>query len=225
MTRITRIFRSSLGKKFLMATTGLMLVVFLAGHLAGNLLIYAGPDTLNAYALKLRKLPAVLWGARIILLVAIAVHLWTSSHLARQNRAARPTRYAAYRPSETTWYARTMIVSGLLLLAFIVYHLLHFTFQVADPVVTGFIDPLGHHDVYRMVVHSFQQPVVSLAYIIAMAVLFSHLRHGIASTAQTLGINNARTIVVFEWAGAALSWAFFLGYASIPLAILFGVIG
>ena len=207
-----------------MALTGLILLGFVILHLAGNLLVYQGPEALNAYAKKLRDLGPLLWVARAGLLATVSVHFWLAIVLTKENRAARPRGYAVFRPTHTTASARTMMVSGLLLTAFIIYHLLHFTFQIAHPEVAHLTDAQGHHDVYRMVVLSFHQPPISRVYIVAMALLFSHLRHGIASACQSLGVNNERTLAAVQCVGAILSWMLFLGYVSIPLAVLFGII-
>ncbi len=219
-----RLMHSSIGRKTLMAFTGLILVFFVMGHLMGNLFIFLGPEALNAYALKLRHLGAGLWLVRGFLLLAVLVHIVTSIQLTSENRAARPVRYQRYHTAKATLPSRTMILSGLLLLAYIAYHLLHFTFQTAHPEVAHLTTPQGHHDVYRMVVLSFQQPSISFAYIAAMVLLFFHLRHGIASSVQSLGLNNERTLAIVERIGAGLSWALLLGYISIPLAVLCGIL-
>ena len=215
---------SSIGKKALMAASGLVLVGFVIAHLAGNLLIFAGPDALNGYAKKAEGLGVWLWVVRGGLLAAVAVHIWTSVQLSLENRRARARPYACFRTVETTLAARTMMATGLLLLAYLVYHLLHFTFRVTNPDISRGMDPLGRRDVYTMVVLSFRQPFISLAYIAGMAVLCLHLGHGIASSVQTLGLNNERTIPVVARIGQAVALVIFAGYISIPLAVLFGVV-
>ena len=217
--------RSSIGKKALMAGSGLVLVGFVIAHLAGNLLVYGGPSVLNAYAEKLRHVPALLWGARAFLLVAVAVHIWTSVQLASENRRARPQRYRLQRMAETTLAARTMLPSGFLVLAYLAYHLLHFTFRAVHPELSRATDALGRHDVYAMVVLSFQQPPIAFAYILGMAAVCFHLNHGIGSAAQTLGLTDGRTLLWWARAGRLLSFALFIGYISIPLAILLGLVG
>ncbi len=208
-----------------MAASGLVLVGFVMAHLAGNLLIYGGPSALNAYAEKLRHVPALLWGARLFLLAAVAVHIATSVQLAIENRRARPQRYRLQRSAETTLAARTMLLSGFLVLAYLVYHLLHFTFRTAHPEFSRATDALGRHDVYAMVVLSFQQPPIAFAYVLGMAAVCFHLNHGIGSAAQTLGLTHERTIRLWALAGRLLSFALFIGYVSIPLAILLGLVG
>jgi succinate dehydrogenase / fumarate reductase cytochrome b subunit len=216
--------RSSLGKKALMAISGLMLLLFVIGHLVGNLLVFLGPHALNDYAQHLRDLGPLLWVARIGLLAAVAIHIVTSVQLVMENRRARGQRYAVFKPQTTTLGARTMAISGLMVLAFIVYHLMHFTFRVTHPEISHAVDAMGRHDVYRMVVLSFRQPVIAIAYVWAMALLFLHLSHGVGSTLQTLGANTERTIPMAQRAGRLLAWALFIGYISIPLAITLGAV-
>lgn len=217
-------FFSSIGKKVLMALSGLALFGFVVAHLAGNLLIFRGSDSLNAYAAKLEHLGPWLWVPRLGLLAALALHIWASALVTLENRRARPQAYARYRPSETTLAARTMMATGLLLLAFLVYHLLHFTFRVTHPAISHGLDALGRRDVYTMVVRSFQQPLLSLAYVLGVGAVCVHLSHGVASTCQTLGLNNERTLTLVSQAGTWTAVAIFLGYSAIPLAILLGMI-
>ncbi len=216
--------RSSIGKKAVMGLTGLLLVGFVILHLSGNLLIYLGPEALNAYAKKLRDLGPLLWLVRLVLLTAVVVHIWLSIVLTRENRAARPIGYAMQRSARTTYAARTMMLSGLLLFAFIVYHLLHFTFRVTHPQLLHLTDALGRDDVYAMVVLSFQDPVLVAGYVIAMALLCMHLSHGIASFVQSLGLNDERFLPVLERISRLTAAALFVGYSSIPLAVWLGIV-
>ena len=216
--------RSSIGKKALMALSGLILFGFIVGHLLGNLLIFRGPEALNAYALKLRKLGPGLWMVRIALFLALLVHVWTSERVTRENLRARPQPYRAYRPEATTLAARTMMLSGIALMVFLIYHLLHFTVRVTNPEVAHLTDAAGHHDVYRMVVLSFQRWPIVVAYLIGVGAVCLHLSHGIGSSVQTLGLNTPQTIGWTAWAGRLAAWAIFLGYASIPVAVLCGVV-
>ena len=216
--------RSSIGKKALMAVSGLVLVGFIISHLLGNLLIFSGADALNAYGAKLRHLGWLLWAARVFLIVAVGVHITTSLQLAIENRRARPQRYQVQRYAETSLTARAMLVSGGLVLAYLVYHLLHFTFRVTNPEVSHGVDALGRHDIYTMVVRSFQQPPIALAYIAGMACVCLHLGHGVASAFQTLGLTTERTIPVLGWISRLFALAVFLGYCAIPVAVLSGII-
>jgi succinate dehydrogenase / fumarate reductase cytochrome b subunit len=217
--------RSSIGKKVVMAVTGLLLFGFVIAHLAGNLLIYRGPDVLNAYADKLRHMGLLLWTARAGLLATVAVHFWLGIMLTRENRLARPIRYAVSRSAETTPAARMMMISGLLLTAFIIYHLLHFTVRITHPDLSHRVDALGRHDVYAMVVLSFQDPRLVVCYVVAMGLLCAHLHHGVASWLQSLGLTSERLLPVIERAGRLTAWLVFLGYSSIPVAIVLGFLG
>jgi len=216
--------RSSIGKKSLMAASGLALVGFIIAHLLGNLLIYAGPDVLNAYAVHLRELGPVLWAARLLLITAVLIHIWTSIKLNIENRQARPVPYAKREPLESSFSARTMLASGFLIVAYVTYHLLHFTFRMTNPDISHAVDAAGRPDVYLMVVRSFQQPGIALAYIVGMACVCTHLAHGVGSAFQTLGLTNERTIPIFWQASRTFSLAVFLGYISIPLSVWFGVV-
>jgi len=207
-----------------MALSGLILFGFVIGHLLGNLLVFAGPEALNGYARKLRQLGPGLWIARVGLLIALIAHVLSAIALARENRAARPVGYRMLRSRETTFAARTMGWSGALILLYLLYHLLHFTFRMAHPELVQLTDLHGHPDVYAMVIMSFQRPVISLVYILSMGLLWFHLRHGIASAMQSLGLNTERTIPRWEWFGRVMSMAIFLGYVSIPLAVLTGIL-
>ena len=207
-----------------MAASGLALLGFVIAHLLGNLTIYLGPEAINKYAQKLSDLGLLLWVSRFGLLAAVLVHAVTSVQLARENRAARPRRYEQFRPRQTTWAARTMMASGLLIVVYVVYHLLHFTFRVTNPDLSHGVDATGHHDVYAMMVLSFRIPLISLAYILGMAMVCLHLSHGIGSAPQTLGLNNERTLRLFGALGKAIALLLFLGYISIPIAVLIGVI-
>lgn len=214
--------RSSVGKKALMALSGLALALFMLIHLAGNLLIFGGPDAMNAYAVKLRHFGPWLWVARSGLIFAVILHIWTSVALAIENRQARPRYYGRYRTRTTSLAARFMLSTGVVFLAFLVYHLLHFTFRVTHPDLSHGVDALDRHDVYGMVVQSFQDPVLAFAYIIGVAAVCVHLSHGIGSTFQTLGYNDDRTLAIVSHVGWLASAMIFLGYSAIPLAVLFG---
>lgn len=213
-------YRSSVGKKAVMAVTGLLLLGFVIGHLAGNLLIFAGPDAFNAYAYKLKSLGPLLWVARISLLVIVLAHIVSSVMLTLENREARPVGYFRTTHVESTYASRTMMISGILIFAYIVYHLLHFTVRITNPDISYLITDSGHHDVYSMVVLSFSQWPISGVYLIAMFLLCSHLSHGISSAFQSLGLNDERTIPVSKWIGLVIAAAIFIGYVSIPLAVL-----
>lgn len=217
-----RALQSSIGKKALMAVSGLVLLGFVIAHLLGNLQIFLGPEAINAYAVKLRHYGALLWVARGVLLLALLLHVWTSIQVTVENRRARGGRYAVYRPGVTGVAARSMMLTGVLLLSYIAYHLLHFTFRTVHPELVHATDALGRHDVYRMMVRSFQDPGISAAYVAGMAALCLHLSHGFGSAFQTLGLNTERTIPLTTALSRLLAGLIFLGYTSIPAAVLLG---
>jgi succinate dehydrogenase / fumarate reductase cytochrome b subunit len=216
--------RSSIGKKALMAISGLILLGFVILHLLGNLLIYRGPEAINAYARKLRDLGPLLWAVRLFLLASVIVHVWMSILVSRENARARPIPYRLKRSLATSSAARTMLLSGLLVAAYLVYHLLHFTFRLAHPELSRATDGLGHVDVYAMMVLSFQRIGISLAYVVGMALLCLHLSHGTASSFQTLGITGERSLPVVTRISRLSALLLFLGYISIPVAVLLGVL-
>jgi succinate dehydrogenase / fumarate reductase cytochrome b subunit len=217
---------SSIGKKTVVALTGIVLVLFVIGHLLGNLTFFFGPAAMNSYALHLRDLGPLLWLARIGLLVAVGLHIWFTMMLWKENHAARPQKYAVKSRVQSTVFARTMRFTGLVVFAFVIFHLAHFTWQIVDPVFQNYettVDGRAAHNVYRMVVAGFSVPWVSAFYIVSLALLASHLSHGIASLFQTLGINNQKLRPAFERAGRLIAWVLFLGFSAIPVSVLLGL--
>lgn len=183
---------SSLTRQYVMAVTGLGLILFVLLHMAGNLLIFAGRDALNAYAHSLDEHPGLLWLARVLLLIAFAVHILVGIQLTVQDHAARPIPYICWKSLQSSWAARHMLLTGLLVLAFVIYHLLHFTFGVTDPRDFKYAiprDPRGFYDLAGMVVGGFSQTPVAVGYIIAQIILGLHLAHGAWSWSQHLGLN------------------------------------
>ena len=176
MNLITRTWQSSLGKKYLMAISGCVLFGFVIGHLLGNLQIFLGPEALNRYGHFLQTTPELIWPARIVLLALAALHIASAIALTKQNRAARPVGYGDYKVVAASYASRTMFMSGLIVLAFIIYHLLHFTAQTPDVNFTGqdfktLHDEQGRHDIYRMMILGYKQPLVSLFYVIGVGLL------------------------------------------------------
>ena len=216
------ILKSSVGKKVVMAVTGVFLSLFVIAHLLGNLQIFLGPEALNEYAEHLEELPFLLWPARVILLSALALHVVTALCLAVENKKARPIPYGYQNTVQASYASRTMVASGFIVLAFILYHLLHFTFGVTHPQFSRLRDPKGLEDVYSMVVLSFRDWKVSLSYVAAMALLAFHLSHGFSSLFQSLGLNNDAWKNKLEKGGVLAAFLIFLGYSSIPLAALLG---
>jgi len=216
-------FFSSIGKKTVVALTGIALVLFAMGHLVGNLTFFLGPDAINTYAVKLHSLGPLLWVVRLGLLAVVGLHIYFTMLLWVENRKARPQKYAVFAPMKTTVFARSMRLSGLFVLAFIVFHLAHFTARVVDPAYANLHTMLHGkevHDVYAMVVMGFSNPVFVVIYVVALFLLALHLSHGIASLFQTLGVTNKRFRPLFEFVARATAWLLFLGYSSIPLSVL-----
>jgi succinate dehydrogenase / fumarate reductase, cytochrome b subunit len=227
MSIITNIFKSSLGKKYIMAGTGLVLFLFVIAHMAGNLQIFLGPEAINRYGNFLQTTPEILWPARVVLLVMIGLHIWSAVKLTAENRAARPTAYAEYRPVGSTYASRTMFMSGLIIFVFVVYHLLHYTVQVPAINLTGknfetFTDSQNRHDIFKMMVVGFHNPLVSAFYLLGVGLLCLHLSHGVSSMFQSLGWRNDAYRPWLDCLARALAVLIFLGYASIPIAVLLG---
>ncbi|HEX8280947.1 MAG TPA: succinate dehydrogenase cytochrome b subunit [Chthoniobacterales bacterium] len=225
MNRFSAFYRSSIGRKIIVAVTGLILLGFVIGHLLGNLQIFLGPDWINSYAQHLRDLGPLLWLIRIFLLVSVILHIWFTVRLAIDNRRARPDAYAEKEHVKATFASRYMWLSGLVVLAFIVYHLAHFTLVVADPRLSALRpDALGRHDVFSMMVYGFRNVLVSAFYLIAMFLLMLHLTHGASSFFQSLGLNDKTLTPKLARGGRIFAWLLFAGYISIPIAVLLGLV-
>lgn len=235
MNALTRSFSaywtSSIGKKFIVAVTGIALVLFLAGHMSGNLLVFAGREPFNDYALFLHHAlhGAGIWIARIGLLIALVLHVVATIALTRDNRAARIP-YQFPNTIKASKSSRIMIWTGLTILFFLIYHLLHFTVHAGNTygsyVDAAYLAETGEsrHDAWKMVIDGFRVWYVSVFYIIAVSVLCSHLGHGVASIFQTLGINSKRSrglIEKFSWAYAIVIW---LGFIAVPISVLIGLV-
>lgn len=208
--------KSSIGRKFIVAITGLALVLFLAGHLSGNLLIFVGPEAFNEYAHFLHTFlhGAGVWIARIGLLACLVLHVWFTILLTKENKSAR-TKYAFDATVQAPKSSRIMIWSGLTILAFIVYHLLHFTVRIDSDLAK-----LGESSPWHMVIAAFQSPLVVIFYLIAMTLLCSHLSHGVSSIFQTLGLRSAKTAKPIAFIAKAYALVIYLGFISIPIAVL-----
>jgi succinate dehydrogenase / fumarate reductase cytochrome b subunit len=226
MKILRHLFQSSLGKKYLMAGSGLVLFGFVAGHMIGNLQIFLGPEVLNRYAHFLQSLGELLWVIRFALLGLLGLHIWSAVMLTIENRRARPLAYESGGAYGASVASRTMIYTGLIIAAFVGYHLLHFT--VRAPVdltpenlatMKTTLEGKEVHDVYRMVVVGFQQPLVASFYILAVSLLSFHLGHGVAAMFQSLGLKNRAWDPAIKRFGTVASWALAIGYVSIPAAV------
>ena len=218
---LQRLWRSSLGKKYVMAITGFGLWIFVIVHMLGNLQIFLGPEKINSYAALLKATPALLWSARIGLLFIATLHVVAATQLVRANRRARPISYKFKKPVDSTFANRTMWISGLIIFAFILFHLAHFTFGWVYPEFLRMEDAAGRHDVYRMMITGFSNPVVSIFYIVSMGLLLSHLSHGVSSLFQSLGLRSKKTFGFFDKLAKISALALFIGNSLIPLAIMF----
>ena len=228
LTSLNRFSQSSIGRKIIVAVTGLLLAGFVIVHLIGNLLVFAGADAMNAYAKKLHDMGPLLWIPRLGLLALVGLHIIYTVALTRANRAARPQQYAVNVVQKASTGSRTMILSGLTILAFVIYHLAHFTVGVANdyynPANARYWLNATDHNAYQMVVDGFRVWWVSLFYLVAMSMLFMHLGHGLASLAQTLGVSTTRAKSTIETLGKGLAALLFVGFASIPVAVLLGLV-
>jgi len=211
--------RSTVGRKVIMAVTGFILFGFVLAHLAGNLLLYRGPEAMRDYALFLRSFlhGAGLWIARSGLLLSAVLHVWSATSLTLQSWAARPVGYRKWEARDSTYASRTMRWSGYILLAFIVYHLMHFTLGTAHP---DFQELQPYHNV----VAGFRVVPVSLFYIVAMVLLGLHLDHGVWSMLRTLGLGHPRYARYARLAALAFAILIVLGNVSFPIAVLLGLI-
>jgi len=210
-----RLFSDSIGRKVVMAITGLLMVLFAIGHLLGNMTIFK-PGGINAYAEGLHKLVPVVWGNRIVMGIAVVLHVILAIQITLENNAAKPDKYAVSRSLRATFASKNMIWTGLLVGAFITYHLLHFTFQV-----------LGV-DAQTLTVHGMVVAglggAIGFVYVVAMLALFLHLLHGIQSLFQTVGLSNAIMLPRYGLVGKVLSAIFLFGFGSIPVVILVGLL-
>jgi succinate dehydrogenase / fumarate reductase cytochrome b subunit len=210
---------STNGKKAVMAVTGAVMFLFVIGHLAGNLQVFEGPEKLNQYGKLLHDLGELLWPVRIVLLLCVTLHIIATVQLALVKKRARPVGYSAKKAIASSYASRTMYWSGPIVLAFIIFHLLHLTAGYVHP-GSEFIEG----DVYHNVVSGFQVWWVSVWYIFAVVLLGLHLRHGLWSAFQSLGMNHPRHTPILKSSAWVIAVAITLGYVSIPISVLLGVV-
>jgi succinate dehydrogenase / fumarate reductase cytochrome b subunit len=210
---------SSIGRKVIMAVTGVILFGYVFGHMIGNLQVYLGPEALNHYAVLLRTILHgwALWVVRIVMLAAVGLHIWAAAALTLESRRARPQAYGEVKWKESTYASRTMRWGGVILLLFIIFHILNLTTGTVHP---NFVEG----DVYRNFVVAFQNVPTSIAYVIAMIALALHLRHGVWSMFQTLGVSHPRYIALAHAAAWAFAVIILVGNLSFPIMVLAGVI-
>src|ERR1700728_5329987 len=210
---------STNGKKAVMAVTGAILFLFVIGHLAGNLQIFEGPAKLNAYGAFLHSLGELLWPVRIVLLICVTLHITATVQLALLKKRARPVGYSVKKAIASSYASRTMYWSGPIVLAFVIFHLLNLT--------AGYYHPGAAYiegDVYHNVVSGFQVWWVSLSYIVAISLLGLHLRHGLWSMLQSVGINQPKYTAALKTTALVIALLIVLGYISIPISVLLGLV-
>lgn len=227
MVSTLALYRSTIGKKVVMALTGLILVGFVVAHMVGNLKIYLGPEAINEYGHFLREVgeplfprETLLWIARLVLLGSVGLHIVAATQLTILDRASRPQRYAYQKPQQATYASLTMRYGGLIILLFVIYHILHFTVGAVGYSGARFIEG----DVYHNVIAGFSVWYVSAFYIAAMVALGLHLYHGVWSMFQTLGWNNRKWNNSLRGLAVAIAVAVVVGNISIPVAVLTGML-
>ena len=216
--------QSSVGRKIIMAVTGVVLVAFVCVHLLGNSSIFFGANAINAYAQKLHSLGPFVWVFRLVMLAAFAIHIFFGIQLTLENKAATPDKNVQVKRLKTGFGAETMVISGLVLLAFVIYHLLHFTVRVTNPEIYVPLGTSGMVDVHFMMVNGFKSVLAVIIYLLGMGFLFLHVSHGFQSLFQTLGLSNDKSLPVMETVSKLVGFVLLVGYISIPLLIVFGLI-
>ncbi len=237
------LFCSSIGRKLIMAVTGVILIGFVVGHLVGNLQIFQEPDHINGYAQFLHQLGPLLWVARLVIIGSVLLHVWSAVVLTLENKQARGGDYSFKHTIEATLASRTMRMTGFVVLAFLAYHIAHFTLGVVQTGTFKETPPLNHYimqgdyrvagfitvkagtdvlNVHSMVILGFQNKIVSLFYIVAVGLLSFHLLHGFESLFQTFGLRNAKWSFALRKLALVFCVVYFLGNLAIPGAVLLG---
>jgi succinate dehydrogenase / fumarate reductase cytochrome b subunit len=224
MSWVSTFYGSSIGKKVVVAVTGAIMVLFLIGHMLGNLQVFAGrgptseATKLNEYAELLRFEIGILWAIRVVLITTVVVHVITVVRLRAENSAARSQNYALRRYQKANAFSRSMFWGGLALFTYIVYHILHLTAGVAHASL------FEHGQVYENVIRSFQNPLIAGVYVLATVFLYFHLFHGTVSLFQTLGVSHPRHLELVRKLGHGLAAVIVLGFASVPIGVLVRVV-
>lgn len=217
-----QLLKSSVGRKILMAITGQLMVLFVIVHLIGNSSIFVGPDGINSYAEHLHSLGPLVWVFRLAMLAFILVHAFYGIQVSIENSKANPSKYAINNKLKANFAGESMIWTGLLLALFIIYHISHFTLRVTSD-VSAFAGQVPGN-VFGMVTGSFSHGIIASTYVAAMVVLCLHLFHGIQSFFQTMGWNGDKSLPVISQVGRVLAFVLLVGYSSIPVFILAGII-
>lgn len=214
-------YKSSIGKKQIVAITGLMLIIYLVLHLAGNLLIYGGPEALNKYAETLASLRPGFYLIEVALALVFLIHIWVTTILVTENWQARKARYADYDPKgKRTWSSRLMPISGLIIITFVIVHLLDFTFVNHEGANSILGDGKGYK-LYGILINTFADPFRSLLYVTAMFCIALHLSHGVQSFIQTFGFNHPRYTPIVQKFSNWFALLMAIGFSSIPVYVYF----
>lgn len=219
--------RGYIAKKIAMAITGMVMLLYLMVHLLGNLMIFKGPSWINAYALTLRETGLLLWSLRVLMLASFLIHVTFAIQLTVKNSKARPIPYRSKKNLGSTLASRNMIWTGLIVALYIPYHIFNFTIPLINPEFSAErnIDPSGRPDVFKMVIMNFTRTTTIVIYTTALIAITLHLFHGIQSLFQTLGLNSEKTLPRIIKAGTIISVIIMIGFLSIPVAILTGLLG
>ncbi len=220
MNPLSLLTRSSIGKKWIVALTGLVMFLFVIGHMIGNLQVFLGPEAINNYGQLLRTSPELLWVIRLVLLSCLGLHVIFTMWLVVENRRARPVGYVKKASVQSKLSTKLMAITGTLLLIFVIFHIAHFTTHNVDPSYAGFHDEKGRHDIYRMVVVGFSNPAYSIFYAVAMTMLCSHLSHGAWSWMQTVGLRTKKVSEPTSRGARVIAVVLLAGFLSVPAAVL-----
>jgi succinate dehydrogenase / fumarate reductase cytochrome b subunit len=215
---LARYVRSSIGAKHVMAVTGLLMVLFAFVHMLGHLQMFGGPAMYNGYAHFLQELWEVKWPVRVGLAGVLVAHVVIALALVAKNRAARPIGYEMYRPVMSKPAGRAMALTGMVVLVFVIFHLLHFTLGQIQPAYFHRLDPAGRYDAYAMFVHGFRNPAIYAFYLLGIGLLSLHLGHGASSWLQSLGLRHPKYPT--DRLGPAIAATLFVGYMIPPTAVL-----
>ncbi len=214
-----RFYQASIGKKAVMAVTGVVLFGYLVGHLAGNMQVYLGQQQMDNYAAFLHSMPALLWGVRLLLVVCVVMHIVASIQITRLKQEARPVGYIKKKEVGSSYASRTMMWSGPIIAAFVIYHILDLTTGAANTA------QFRELHAYENLVYSFRRIPVSVFYIVAMLLLGAHLYHGLWSMFQSMGFSHPRYTPLIKRAAAWVAILLVAGFISIPISVLAGLVG
>ncbi|MBI5395251.1 MAG: succinate dehydrogenase cytochrome b subunit [Verrucomicrobia bacterium] len=224
MNSFWKLVTSSVGKKLVMGITGTVLFAFVVVHMIGNLQVFLGRDAINHYAEFLQTNAELLWPTRIILAVCVVLHIFTGASLTLENRSKRGVAYDVKKIVGASLVSRTMFISGSIILCFIVYHILHFTTGTTNPEFMALKDAHGRHDVYRIILAGFANPWAAGFYVLGVGLLGFHLSHGVRALCETLGLRLENYAACIDRTAIVVAWILFLGFASVPVAVVLQVV-